>query len=154
MAPKSRTPPLLAGVLKALEENETGQPDDISDSLLQRLYRLKDADKITKVILKDDSDRVLKIGPIHQLKACSNIWDTPEKVKAALQLEANSGDRKRAKLDADLDEGEEPVIPVGCWKSDCAKKPRCLNWLGQSTWEQSMSRYCWRPCVLSDRHLG
>lgn len=141
MAPKGpKTPPLPSGVLKALRENETTEPDDISASLLVRLYRLQDASKPFRMTgSKDTAEQGRRITPIHDLKACPNAWDTLERITATLQLEANSGNRKKRKIDADDTGVDDPILNGDCWKSDCAGNPRCLNWLGQSAWEESKS---------------
>lgn len=114
-----------------LKQSSTHAADGIGQVLLERLYRLQDASQAFV------AENGCEIGPIHNFQACPNIWNSSERRKAALQFVAVNGNRKKVKVDFDTEDGNVAPLDTICWKDECAKNPRCLNWLGQETWEQS-----------------
>lgn len=141
MAPKARPRQLVDILERPLRENETQEPDDIGPRLLSALYHLTDADRSFQ------AENGRKISAIHDFEACQNVWQDPQRCRAALELLAVDGNRKKRKTDFNKDDLDDAVFDEVCWKGDCAKNPRCLNWLGQATWEQS-SR------ILTSRNLA
>lgn len=154
--PPKRAPNTAASFTRSVNEVLDGHgitsKEQISDSLLRKLYRLQDASEgISSTSGPSSSRSTSKVKAIHDLRACTNAWDTPEKRKKAIVLEVkkiNKGKRKADDTTDDSDSDTERAIKASldnrhdaldpwCDRDRCKDNPRCLNWLGQYQWEAS-----------------
>lgn len=140
---KNASEPALVAIL-----NEAGvkNSQEISDSLLRKLYKLEDdvPSSRTQQSQAGPSNGIngyLTRAPIHTFKACDNAWNTADKRREALAREAARTSKAAAKRHLRPAGGQnadgEPVLDPSCTYAHCRDNPRCLNWLGQTMWEDS-----------------
>lgn len=156
--PPRRAPNTAASFTRSVNEVLDGHgitsKDQITDSLLRKLYRLQDAPEAaysTSGPTASSSSSASGVKAIHTLRACTNAWDSPEKRKKAIALEVRKISKGKRKADdttddsgSDVERAKEASLNGGhdgldpwCDRDRCKDNPRCLNWLGQYQWEAS-----------------
>jgi hypothetical protein len=130
-----------SAVVAILKEAVVRNASEISDNTLRKIYKLED--DVPPVNKTGSSNGVLDAfltrQPIHTFKACDNAWNTVEKQREALAREAartaKTNQNKKLRHAAAEDVNGQPVLDPVCSYAHCRDNPRCLNWLGQSQWE-------------------
>lgn len=126
-------------VVAILKEAGVTKPEQISDSTLRKIYRLEDDVPAPPEAgpSAGSLDAFVTRAPIHNYKACDNAWDTYPKLCEAIARESArlSKSAKKLKNAASEDAHGRPVLDASCTFAHCRDNPRCLNWLGQSLWE-------------------
>ena len=155
--PPKRAPNTAASFTRSVNEVLDGRgitsKEQISDSLLRKLYRLQDAPEGAYPTSGPtaSSSSSSKVKAIHNLRACTNAWDRPEKRKKAIALEVRKISKGKRKADDTTDDSDSDVerakkaslngghdgLDPWCDRDRCKDNPRCLNWLGQYQWEAS-----------------
>lgn len=130
-----------SAVVAILKEAGVHNASQISDSTLRKIYRLEDDVLQARATGSTNGalDAFLTRPPIHTFKACDNAWTTVEKQREALAREAartaKTKQNKKLRHAPAEDENGRPVLDSSCNYMNCRDNPRCLNWLGQSLWE-------------------
>lgn len=142
MAPKKRAD-AHSNVPAALKAHGVTCPTEISDLLLHKLYKLADADlQEGPHVVTEDSDNEEPLGgPLHTYLAHEDAWVDQQFLTHALEVweQSSSNPKKRKAKAGDKGKGKAKQQEE-CTPELCRDNPRCLNWLGQASWEASGSR--------------